>query len=140
MTLVEWDCNQNQSFFLPRYRETLDFFAGIFECHEHLASRASFGRRGFEERVLAREMTNLVACEGLQRMVRAEPLDQLGKRMVRVGFAPLHFTERTNAALLRMLKAYPIGFNIVHHPVNGCFLRWRESSILGASSWQPQRF
>jgi len=138
VTLVEWDCNQNQAFFLPRYRETLDFFAGIFSAHEQLAPRSSFGRRGFEERVLAREMTNLVACEGLQRMVRAEPLGQLGTRMLRMGFAPLRFTERTEGALLRMLKAYPRGFNLVDHPLNGCFLRWHGSSILGASSWQPQ--
>ncbi|GJP76254.1 hypothetical protein CLOP_g6624 [Closterium sp. NIES-67] len=86
ITLVEWDSNQQQPFFLQRFRDSLHFFLNVFASHEALASRFSFGRRGFEEFVLAREMVNLVACEGMQRLVRAESLDQMHVRMGRLGW------------------------------------------------------
>ncbi|CAI5465118.1 unnamed protein product [Closterium sp. Yama58-4] len=137
VTIVEWDANHRQPFFLHRFRDCLDFFSNVFHSHEHLASRASFGRRGFEERVLAREMINLVACEGLQRLVRAETLDQLHERMQRVGFAPKAFSRRSMAALGQMLAPYSKGFSVVSHPLGGVQLLWQGKSMLGASFWQP---
>ncbi|CAI5979356.1 unnamed protein product [Closterium sp. NIES-65] len=137
VTIVEWDANHRQPFFLHRFRDCLDFFSNVFHSHEHLASRASFGRRGFEDRVLAREMINLVACEGLQRLVRAETLDQLHERMQRIGFAAKPFSRRSMAALGQMLAPYSKGFSVVSHPLGGVQLLWQGKSMLGASFWQP---
>ncbi|CAI5516921.1 unnamed protein product [Closterium sp. Naga37s-1] len=133
VTIVEWDANHRQPFFLHRFRDCLDFFSNVFHSHEHLASRASFGRRGFEDRVLAREMINLVACEGLQRLVRAETLDQLHERMQRIGFAPKPFSRRSMAALGQMLAPYSKGFSVVSHPLGGVQLLWQGGREGGAA-------
>ncbi|CAI5515291.1 unnamed protein product [Closterium sp. Naga37s-1] len=137
VALVEWDSNQQQPFFLSRFRDALLFFHNIFTSHDALASRFSFGRRGFEEFVLAREMVNLVACEGMQRLVRAERLDQMHARMGRLGVAARPFSKRSMWGLRELIAPYPKGFAVERHPAGGVRLMWNGQSILGASAWTP---
>ncbi|CAI5972397.1 unnamed protein product [Closterium sp. NIES-64] len=137
VSLVEWDSNQQQPFFLHRFKDALLFFHNIFASHDALASRFSFGRRGFEEFVLAREMVNLVACEGMQRLVRAERLDQMHTRMGRLGVAARPYSKRSMWGLRELIAPYPKGFAVERHPQGGVRLLWNGQSILGASAWTP---
>ncbi|CAI5479701.1 unnamed protein product [Closterium sp. Yama58-4] len=139
VSLVEWDSNQQQPFFLHRFKDALLFFHNIFASHDALASRFSFGRRGFEEFVLAREMVNLVACEGMQRLVRAESLEQMHVRMGRLGVVARPFSKRSMWGLRELIAPYPKGFGVERHPQGGVRLLWNGQSILGASAWTPGR-
>ena len=139
ITMVQWDSDQQQPFFLPRFRTALHFFSNIFESHEVLAGRSAFGRQGFEERVLAREIINLVSCEGMQRLVRAEGLDQMHKRAAKAQLMPHPFASHTLKALRQMIGQYPSGFDVAEHPDGGIRLIWAGKSILGASAWMPSR-
>ena len=139
ITMVQWDSDQQQPFFLRRFRTALHFFSNVFESHEVLAGRPAFGRQGFEERVLAREIVNLVSCEGMQRLVRAEGLDQMHKRSARSQLLPRPFASHTLIALKQLLGQYPRGFDVVEHPDGGIRLLWAGRSILGASAWIPSR-
>lgn len=136
VTMVEWDADLRSNFFLQRFKTCIDFFANAFDSNEAVASRLSFGRRGFEERVLAREMVNLVACEGLQRLVRSESLSQLQQRMVRIGFAAQPFSKGSMLAFVNMLKGYPLGWSM-RESRGAVKLCWKEKPIVSASAWRP---
>lgn len=137
--VIDFDSDQQQPMFLPRVRTSLDYFVNIFTALDSLAPRDSLARRGLEERVMARELINLVACEGLQRMARSESQEQLAARMRRTGFRTRGVSARTLAALGRMLEGQPRGFAVRQLSPGEFRLTWQGRPIFAASFWEPSQ-
>jgi len=87
---------------------------------------------------MARELINLVACEGLQQGWRAPSRRSSWRRACgATGFRPREASLRTRGALERMLDDQPRGFH-VRQLSPGCFrLTWQGRPIFAASFWQP---
>lgn len=98
------DVNFNSPFFLSRFKEALGYFGTVFESVDSCTERACTKRQIFEEAYFARDILNVVACEGLQRMSRSERIEQWGDRLRRIGFSATPFPAPV-ADKLRMLYA-----------------------------------
>lgn len=65
-----------------------DSFLPVFEAVAETAPADSQPhRQAFEQCLIGREVVNVVACEGLQRVMRSEPVATWKARMEKVGFA-----------------------------------------------------
>lgn len=127
-------------FFLKRFELCLDLYGKLFQSFELGAPRTSYPRRIFEERIISRGLTNLVACEGVLLHVRPEGVAKLRKRMRAVGLDPRPQTPHAAEALRSMLLKYPPGFSI--RPCckgGGNVLSWDGADLASYAAWQPAR-
>ncbi|CAF1929476.1 unnamed protein product [Brassica napus] len=66
-TLVEQEANTNTAPFLPRFVETMNHYLAVFESIDVKLARDHKERINVEQHCLAREVVNLVVCEGVER-------------------------------------------------------------------------
>ncbi|GJZ27763.1 scarecrow-like protein 21 [Tanacetum coccineum] len=74
VTLVEQESNTNTSPFYPRFLEALDYYNAMFESIDITLPREHKERINVEQHCLARDVVNIIACEGDERVERHELL------------------------------------------------------------------
>ncbi|CAI7782211.1 unnamed protein product [Closterium sp. NIES-53] len=135
--VVEMDAPLNSPFFLPRFRAALRVFSSIFASLDAALPRDSPHRHTCERLYFARDIVNVVACEGIQRTVRAESLEQWQARMRRAGFIGLEVGEEVMEELRGVLRkgGRKYGGYVVLQQGNGVRLLWEGVPVLAASMW-----
>ncbi|KAF2589875.1 hypothetical protein F2Q70_00042007 [Brassica cretica] len=76
----------NASFFTTRFKEALFHYTAVFDMFGSTLSRENPERMHFEEVFYGREVMNVIACEGVDRVERPETYKQWQVRMMRAGF------------------------------------------------------
>jgi hypothetical protein len=66
VTLVEQESNTNTAPFFPRYMETLNYYTAMFESIDVALPRDDKWRMSAEQHCVARDIVNLIACEGAE--------------------------------------------------------------------------
>ncbi|MED6193405.1 Scarecrow-like protein 5 [Stylosanthes scabra] len=107
VTLVEQEFSTNNARFLPRFVETLNYYLAIFESIDVVLPREHKERINVEQHCLAREIVNLVACEGAERVERHELLNKWRRRFAAAGFTPYPLSSFVNASIKTLLESYP---------------------------------
>ncbi|KAL3573006.1 hypothetical protein D5086_026910 [Populus alba] len=64
VTLVEQESNTNTAAFFPRFLETLNYYTAMFESIDMTLPRDHKERINVEQHCLARDVVNIIACEG----------------------------------------------------------------------------
>ncbi|KAJ7535551.1 hypothetical protein O6H91_12G038500 [Diphasiastrum complanatum] len=72
--------------FMTRFQESLAHFDSIFDAIDSCVARDHPDRRLLEQEIFGREILNVVACEGPERVERAEPYKHWQSRTQRAGF------------------------------------------------------
>ncbi|TKY48998.1 Chitin-inducible gibberellin-responsive protein 1 [Spatholobus suberectus] len=85
-TLVEQESNTNTTPFFNRFIETLDYYLAIFESIDVTLPRDSKERINVEQHCLARDIVNIIACEGKERVERHELFGKWKSRLTMAGF------------------------------------------------------
>ncbi|KAK1434863.1 hypothetical protein QVD17_00617 [Tagetes erecta] len=75
-------------FFVTRFREALFHYSALFDMLDANIDRDNDERQNFEKEFYGRQVMNVVACEGPQRVERPETYKQWQVRTARVGFKP----------------------------------------------------
>ncbi|NMR95878.1 histidinol-phosphate transaminase, partial [Vibrio parahaemolyticus] len=88
VTLVEQESHTNNLPFFPRFVETMNYYLAIFESIDVALPREHKERINVEQHCLAREVVNLIACEGEERVERHELLNKWKMRFTKAGFTP----------------------------------------------------
>ncbi|KAL6275818.1 hypothetical protein ACE6H2_019419 [Prunus campanulata] len=94
----------NSPFFVTRFREALFHFSALFDMFETSVPCEDERRLLFEKAVYGRDILNVVACEGLERVERPETYKQWQVRNVRAGFKQLPLDQELLKRVKRMLK------------------------------------
>ncbi|CAA0822132.1 Scarecrow-like protein 14 [Striga hermonthica] len=76
----------NTPFFVSRFREALFHFSSMFDMFEETVAGEDELRQLFEEQMFGRDVMNVIACEGTERIERPETHRQWQVRSVRAGF------------------------------------------------------
>jgi hypothetical protein len=76
----------NVPFFVPRFREALYHFSALYDIFDVTLPRENQQRLLFEREFYGREVMNVIACEGLERVERPETYKQWQVRLMRAGF------------------------------------------------------
>ena len=139
VTIVEQEANHNGRVFMDRFTEALHYYSNMFDSLEVSST-------GFEpasedvllsEVYLGRQICNVVACEGPDRVERHESLTHWRTRMESAGFNPVHLGSNAfkQASMLLALFAGGEGYRVEEN--NGCLmLGWHTQPLIATSAWQ----
>ncbi|KAL0541440.1 hypothetical protein IC582_021485 [Cucumis melo] len=139
VTIVEQEANHNGPVFLDRFTEALHYYSNLFDSLEGSSSGFEPGSEDvlLSEVYLGKQICNVVACEGTNRVERHESLTQWRTRMESAGFDPVHLGSNAfkQASMLLALFAGGEGYRVEEN--NGCLmLGWHTRPLIATSAWQ----
>lgn len=129
--------NYNAPFFMSRFKEALASFSGAFDLLETLIKSDSQERMMIEREMLGRNILNVVACEGPERVERPETYRQWQNRTVRAGFDPIPLDRNVLKESQTIVKcSYNKNFT-VDEDGSWMVLSWKGKVVHGLSLWKP---
>lgn len=134
VTLVEQESNTNTASFLPRFKETLEFYSAMFESIDVTMSRERKERINVEQHCLARDIVNIIACEGKERVERHELFGKWRSRFMMAGFQQYPLSSYVNSVIRRLLKCYSEHYTLVEKD-GAMLLGWKDRNLVSASAW-----
>lgn len=135
VTLVEQDANTNTAPFLPRFREVYEYYSALFDSLDATLPRESPDRMNVERQCLAREIVNILACEGPDRVERYEVAGKWRARMTMAGFTPCPFNSNVISGIKSTLKSYCDRYKF-QEDHGGLHFGWGEKTLIVSSAWQ----
>ncbi|KAH1247728.1 Chitin-inducible gibberellin-responsive protein 1 [Glycine max] len=124
-TLVEQESNTNTTPFFNRFIETLDYYLAIFESIDVSLPRKSKERVNVEQHCLARDIVNIIACEGKERVERHELLGKWKSRLTMAGFRQYPLSSYVNSVIRSLLRCYSEHYNLVEKD-GAMLLGWKD--------------
>ncbi|XP_019160270.1 PREDICTED: DELLA protein GAI1-like [Ipomoea nil] len=141
VTVVEQEANHNGPVFMDRFTESLHYYSTLFDSLEGCA--ASEGGavcdqdKVMSEVYLGRQICNVVACEGVDRVERHETLAQWRTRFKSAGFSAVHLGSNAykQASMLLALFAGGDGYRVEEND-GGLTLGWHTRPLIATSAWK----
>ncbi|KAL2331552.1 hypothetical protein Fmac_019133 [Flemingia macrophylla] len=133
-TLVEQESNTNTTPFLNRFIETLDYYLAIFESIDVTLARDSKERINVEQHCLARDIVNIIACEGKERVERHELFGKWKSRFTMAGFVQCPLSSYVNSVIRSLLRCYSEHYTLVEKD-GAMLLGWKSRNLISASAW-----
>ncbi|KAM0019952.1 putative transcription factor GRAS family [Helianthus debilis subsp. tardiflorus] len=147
LTVVEQEANHNGPVFLERFTESLHYYSTLFDSLESSGGGGSVESGGvaaasnqdkiMSEVYLGKQICNVVACEGTDRVERHETLAQWKTRFDSAGFQPVHLGSNAykQASMLLALFAGGDGYRVEEN--DGCLmLGWHTRPLITTSAWK----
>lgn len=139
VTLVEQEANHNGPVFVDRFNEALHYYSTMFDSLESSGLTQCTSEQDvlMSEVYLGRQICNLVACEGVDRVERHETLVQWRARMGLAGFDPVHLGSNAfkQASMLLALFSSGDGYRVEEN--DGCLmLGWHTRPLIATSAWK----
>ncbi|KAK2369761.1 scarecrow protein [Trifolium repens] len=134
VTLVEQESNTNTTPFFNRFIETLDYYLAIFESIDVTLSRDSKERINVEQHCLARDIVNVIACEGKERVERHELFGKWKSRLTMAGFRQCPLSSYVNSVIRSLLRCYSEHYTLVEKD-GAMLLGWKNRNLISASAW-----
>ncbi|KAK2995649.1 hypothetical protein RJ640_013606 [Escallonia rubra] len=135
VTLVEQESNTNTAAFFPRFLETLDYYAAMFESIDATLSREHKERINVEQHCLARDVVNIIACEGTERVERHELLGKWISRFRMAGFTPYPLSSLVNATIKTLLNKYCDRYRLEERD-GALYLGWMNRDLVASCAWK----
>ncbi|CAN4105985.1 unnamed protein product [Withania somnifera] len=135
VTLVEQESNTNTSAFLPRFRETLDYYTAMFESIDAARSRDDKQRISAEEHCVARDVVNIIACEGAERVERHELFGKWSMRLRMAGFTQCPLSPSAGEAINGVLKDFSPNYRLTESK-GALYLGWKNRALATSSAWR----
>ncbi|OIT00757.1 PREDICTED: scarecrow-like transcription factor PAT1 [Nicotiana attenuata] len=135
VTLVEQESNTNTAAFFPRFLETLDYYTGMFESIDMTLPRGHKERINVEQHCLARDVVNIIACEGIERVERHELLGKWKSRFRMAGFSPYPLSSLVNATIKRLLESYSDKYRLEERD-GALYLGWMNRDLVASCAWK----
>ena len=100
VTLAEQESNTNTTPFFHRFVETLEYYLAMFESIDVTLPRNSKERINVEQHRLARDIVNVIACEGKERH---ELFGKWKSRLTMAGFRQYPLSTYVNSVIKSLL-------------------------------------
>lgn len=129
----------NAPFFLTRFRETFFCYSAMFDMFDSTINREDQNRMMYEREVFGKDMMNVIACEGTERVERPETYKQWQARNLRAGFKQVALDrEIVGEVRDRVRLRYHNDF-VVDEDGKWMLQGWKGRIICGISCWKPAR-
>ncbi|PWA98511.1 GRAS family transcription factor [Artemisia annua] len=135
VTLVEQESNVNTAPFFNRFQETLNYYSAIFESIDVTLPRDHQDRISVEQHCLARDIVNIIACEGVERVERHELLGKWRSRFTMAGFKPYRLSSLVNSTIKSLLDTYSHKYRLEERD-GALFLGWMNRDLVAACAWK----
>nr|WUR05458.1 GRAS transcription factor 13 [Rheum palmatum] len=134
-TLIEQESNTNTTPFYVRFVETLDYYTAMFESIDVARERNDKQRINAEQHCLARDIVNMIACEGEQRVERHELLGKWKARLSMAGFTQCPVSSSVSEAMAGLLKEYHENYRLKEWQ-GSLYLGWQNRVLATCSTWR----
>ncbi|OMP04276.1 Transcription factor GRAS [Corchorus olitorius] len=135
VTLVEQEANTNTAPFFPRFVETMNHYLAVFESIDVTLPREHKERISVEQHCLAREIVNIIACEGPERVERHELLGKWRSRFTMAGFTPCPLSSYVNSTIKTLLQSYCDKYTLEERD-GVLYLGWMNQVIIASCAWR----
>ncbi|GAV82156.1 GRAS domain-containing protein [Cephalotus follicularis] len=136
VTVVEQDVNTNTAPFFPRFIEAYNYYSAVFESLDATLPRESQDRMNVERQCLARDIVNIVACEGEERIERYEVAGKWRARMRMAGFTSCPISPNVKEMIRKlMIRQYCDRYK-VKEELGSLHFGWEDKSLIVASAWR----
>ncbi|GAA0143705.1 hypothetical protein LIER_04321 [Lithospermum erythrorhizon] len=135
VTLVEQESNTNTAPFFPRFLETFDYYEAMFESIDVTLPREHKDRINVEQHCLARDVVNIIACEGAERVERQELLGKWKSRFRMAGFKPCPLSSLVNATIKSLLENYSDRYKLEERD-GALYLGWMNRHLVASCAWK----
>lgn len=135
VTVVEQDMNTNTSPFLQRFAEAYNYYNAVFESLDSTLPRASQDRINVEKHCLARDIINVVACEGVERIERYEVAGKWRSRMMMAGFETCPISRNVQSEIKKLIQQYSDRYKVKEEK-GGLHFGWEEKTLIVSSAWR----
>ncbi|KAL3699772.1 hypothetical protein R1sor_017794 [Riccia sorocarpa] len=126
----------NTPFFLARVREAVNHFSALFDAIHSAVPPIPELRLIAEREILGREILSVVACEGVERLERAETFTQWQSRITNAGFKQQPLDPSTLDNAREILRPFHKDFGVMGH--GGWMLSgWKDRVLHALTSWKP---
>ncbi|KAG4974011.1 hypothetical protein JHK87_030832 [Glycine soja] len=127
----------NAPFFATRFREALFHYSAIYDLIDTVIPRENEWRLMLERELLGREIMNVIACEGSERIERPATYKQWYVRNTRAGFKQLPLNEELMAKFRTKLKEW-YHRDFVFDEDNKWMLQgWKGRILYASTCWVP---
>jgi hypothetical protein len=134
-TLVEQESNTNTAAFFPRFLETMDYYTAMFESIDVTLPREHKERINVEQHCLARDLVNIIACEGVERVERHELLGKWRSRFAMAGFTPYPLSSLVNGTIKKLLENYSDRYRLQERD-GALYLGWMNRDLVASCAWK----
>ncbi|KAK3442111.1 hypothetical protein EUGRSUZ_B02346 [Eucalyptus grandis] len=129
--------SHNAPFFLTRFRMALFRLSAVYDMFDAILDGDSNERLVIEREFYGREIMNVVACEGSERVERPETYKQWQVRHVRAGFKAIPLDQELMTLFRgKMKECYHKDF-VLNDDGYWMLQGWRGRILYGASCWVP---
>ncbi|XP_023770078.1 scarecrow-like protein 21 [Lactuca sativa] len=135
VTLIEQESNTNTSPFYPRFLEALDYYNAMFESMDESLPRGHKERINVEQYCLAKDVVNIIACEGNERVERHELLGKWKLRFRMAGFNPYPLSSLVNGTIKTLLKKYSDRYRLEERD-GALYLGWMDRDLVASCAWK----
>ncbi|KAK6947034.1 Transcription factor GRAS [Dillenia turbinata] len=135
VTLVEQESNTNTAPFFLRFLETLHYYLAMFESIDVAMSREHKDRINVEQHCLARDIVNIIACEGAERVERHELLGKWRLRFTMAGFKPYPLSPLVSGTIKTLLANYCMSYSLEERD-EALYLGWMNKALIASCAWQ----
>ncbi|KAL1307213.1 hypothetical protein HN51_049186 [Arachis hypogaea] len=135
VTLVEQESNTNTAAFFPRFLETMDYYTAMFESIDVTLPREHKERINVEQHCLARDLVNIIACEGVERVERHEVLGKWRSRFAMAGFSPYPLSSLVNGTIKKLLDNYSDRYRLEERD-GALYLGWMNRDLVASCAWK----
>ncbi|KAJ0250752.1 Scarecrow-like protein 31 [Hirschfeldia incana] len=128
----------NAPFFATRFKEALFHYSSLFDMFGSTLSKENPERMHFEGEFFGREVMNVIACEGVDRVERPETYKQWQVRMVRAGFKQKPVKAELVEFFREKMKKWGYHKDFVLDEDSNWFLQgWKGRILFSSSCWVP---
>lgn len=127
----------NSPFFSSRLRETIINYSSHFEALDATLGRDSIDRHIIEREIFGRDILNVTACEGMERIERPEPYTQWQRRLRNAGFHQVSLKECLFNSTREILRGYHENFSIGQDE-NWLLTGWKDTVQHAMTTWEAR--
>ncbi|PNY02814.1 SCARECROW-like protein 13-like [Trifolium pratense] len=135
VTLVEQESNTNTSPFFHRFVETMDYYTAMFESIDVACAKDDKKRISTEQNCVARDIVNMIACEGIERVERHEVFGKWRMRFSMAGFRQCSLNSSVMHSVQNLLKDYNQNYRLEHRD-GALYLGWMKRAMATSSAWR----
>ncbi|KAK6947729.1 Transcription factor GRAS [Dillenia turbinata] len=139
VVMAEQEAEHNDPSMEARLSKSLKYYSALFDSMDSSLSLDSPIRIKVEE-MFAREIRNIIACEGIERLERHESFGNWRRMMEQGGFRCLGISEREKLQSRMLLKMYSCdNYSVVKGGEDGAALTlgWLDQPLYTVSAWSP---
>ncbi|EEF28636.1 transcription factor, putative [Ricinus communis] len=127
----------NAPFFVTRFREALFYYSALFDMFEINVPREDDQRMLYEKAIFGRDIMNVIACEGAERVERPETYKQWQVRNLRAGFRQLSLDQEILKKVRCTVRSEYHKDFVVDENGRWMLQGWKGRVISALSVWKP---